>query len=187
MALVELKAALASAISDHQTLEQNIKSYAQEKQTQESRLRTLIAQVSAKQTELNNALTQESSEALTVELNNLHSQKQACETLIRNITNYMKDKSHSEKTKASYRVQDAQKALLLFVYEDIKTQLDVLTDEQKELLKDFVVIDKMVADSMTSGRRSSYYLGSAFDAIYGELRGEAFTAHQTLMLEKYTA
>lgn len=187
MSLIDLKSALASAKSAYQTLEQDIRNYGQEKLTQEARLRTLKVKVAAKQKELGQALTQESSESLTVELNELKSQQQACETLIQNISNYLKDKASNDKTKASRLVEGAQKNLLLFVHQEIKTQLDILTDEQKELLKDFVVINKMISGDLPDSTRSTYHLGCAFDSIYGELKGNAFTEHQSQMLKKYTA
>ncbi|UQV24780.1 glyoxalase [Vibrio sp. J383] len=185
MSLQELKTALQEAKNAYTAKESEIKGHIDEKRTQESRLKTLGSQLHSKQTELRNALSQSSAETLTTELNALESQKQACETLINNISNYLKGQANNEKTQASERIESAEKALLLFVYKDIKSQLNILSDEQKELLKDFVVISTTLSSSLPGSPRPSYYLGSAFDALYGQLKGPEFRAHQAKMLAKY--
>ncbi|WP_285347017.1 hypothetical protein [Vibrio parahaemolyticus] len=92
MSLTELQTALADAKTAYQEKDQEIKGYIAEKSTQETRLKTLESQVTAKQQELRVAMSQATAEALTTELNTLKSQKQACETLVTNISNYLKVK-----------------------------------------------------------------------------------------------
>ncbi|EJG1819092.1 glyoxalase [Vibrio parahaemolyticus] len=187
MSLLELKTAVQTAKAAYTAKEQEIRNYVNEKHTQESRLKTLTSQVTAKRTELRNALSQSSAETLTTELHNLESQKSACETLISNITNYLSSKARNEKDQAAQLIKSAETDLLLFVYQDILSQLNVLSDEQKALLKDFVVIGRMLSESLPGQPRPSYYLGYAFDVLYGELRGEAFSEHKDQMLAKYTS
>ncbi|EMF7446839.1 glyoxalase [Vibrio parahaemolyticus] len=187
MPLTELQTALADAKTAYQEKDQEIKGYIAEKSTQETRLKALETQITAKQQELRAAMSQATAEALTTELNTLKSQKQACETLVTNISNYLKVKARSEKEQAQGRIQSAEKNLLLFVYQDIQSQLNVLSDEHKALLKDFVVIGRMLSESLPGQPRPSYYLGYAFDVLYGELRGEAFSEHKEQMLAKYTS
>ncbi len=186
MTLTELQTALSDAKTAYQVKDQEIKGYIAEKSTQEARLKTLDSQVTTKQQELRTAMSQTTAEALTTELNTLKSQKQACETLVTNISNYLKVKARSEKEQAQSRIQSAEKNLLLFVYEDIKNQLNVLTSEQVELLKDFVVIGRQISSSLPDSVRNTYYLGCAFDVIHGELKGTDYSAHLEQVMTKYT-
>ncbi|ELB2073749.1 glyoxalase [Vibrio parahaemolyticus] len=186
MTLMELQTALSDAKTAYQEKDQEIKGYIAEKSTQEARLKTLESQVTAKQQELRAAMSQTTAEALTTELNTLKSQKQACETLVTNISNYLKVKARSEKEQASNLIQSAEKDLLLFVYDDVKSQLNVLTSEQIELLKDFVVIGRQISSNLPDNVRKTFYLGCAFDVIHGELKGADYTAHFEQVMTKYT-
>ncbi|HGI9201461.1 TPA: glyoxalase, partial [Vibrio cholerae] len=141
MSLSTLQAELASAKTEYEAKELEIRNLFSEKNTQERRLQTLVAQVAAKRKELSNALSQSSAETLTSELQSLESQYQACQTLINNISNYLTVKAGLDKKNASELVERAQKNLLNFIYNSIKSELKVLTDEQVELMKDFVVIE----------------------------------------------
>ncbi|ENM3928665.1 glyoxalase [Vibrio cholerae] len=187
MSLSTLQAELASAKTEYEAKELEIRNLVYEKNTQVRRLETLVAQVAAKRKELSNALSQSSAETLTSELQSLESQHQACQTLINNISNYLTVKAGLDRKNASELVERAQKNLLKFIYSSIKSELRVLTDEQVELMKDFVVIDKMIRSELADGARQSYFLGSVFDELYGQLKGSDFTSHQGKMLKKYDA
>ncbi|MCO4751797.1 glyoxalase, partial [Vibrio cholerae O1 biovar El Tor] len=149
MSLSTLQAELASAKTEYEAKELEIRNLFSEKNTQERRLQTLVAQVAAKRKELSNALSQSSAETLTSELQSLESQYQACQTLINNISNYLTVKAGLDKKNASELVERAQKNLLNFIYNSIKSELKVLTDEQVELMKDFVVIEKLIRSELS--------------------------------------
>ncbi|HBC2275158.1 TPA: glyoxalase, partial [Vibrio cholerae] len=116
MSLSTLQAELASAKTEYEAKELEIRNLFSEKNTQERRLQTLVAQVAAKRKELSNALSQSSAETLTSELQSLESQYQACQTLINNISNYLTVKAGLDKKNASELVERAQKNLLNFIY-----------------------------------------------------------------------
>lgn len=109
MSLSTLQAELASAKTEYEAKELEIRNLFSEKNTQERRLQTLVAQVAAKRKELSNALSQSSAETLTSELQSLESQYQACQTLINNISNYLTVKAGLDKKNASELVERAQK------------------------------------------------------------------------------
>lgn len=186
MSLTELQTALTNAKTASQEKDVEIQGYVAEKNAQETRLKTLESQVTDKQKQLRTAMSQEAAETLTAELDALKSQKQACATLIHNITNYLQSSARTEKSLASDLIITSQNNLLLFVYEDIKDQLKVLTNEQIELLKDFVVISRLLSAHLPDSERKTYHLGCAFDVLYGELKGADFTVHQEQMMTKYT-
>ncbi|HFF2968197.1 TPA: glyoxalase, partial [Vibrio cholerae] len=123
MSLSTLQAELASAKTEYEAKELEIRNLFSEKNTQERRLQTLVAQVAAKRKELSNALSQSSAETLTSELQSLESQYQACQTLINNISNYLTVKAGLDKKNASELVERAQKNLLNFIYNSIKSEL----------------------------------------------------------------
>lgn len=185
MSLIDLQMAVQTAKENHHAKEVEIRSYREEKQAQTARLKTLRSQLSSKQTELRSALTQSAAESLTTEVNKLKEQYQACETLISNIEGYLKIKANDELIKASKEVDAATNALFHFVYRDIKSNLDVMSDAQKDLMKDFVVISQMLSSSLPNKKHFSYYLGHVFDDLYGDIRGDDFTNHKAQMLEKY--
>ncbi|HDI3153166.1 hypothetical protein [Vibrio cholerae] len=187
MSLSTLQAELASAKTEYEAKELEIRNLFSEKNTQERRLQTLVAQVAAKRKELSNALSQSSAETLTSELQSLESQYQACQTLINNISNYLTVKAGLDKKNASELVERAPKNLLNFIYNSIKSELKVLTDEQVELMKDFVVIEKLIRSELSDSVRQSYFLGCVFDELYGQLKGSDFTSHKEKMLKKYDA
>lgn len=95
----------------------------------------------------------------------MESQYQACQTLINNISNYLTVKAGLDKKNASELVERAQKNLLNFIYNSIKSELKVLTDEQVELMKDFVVIEKLIRSELSDSVRQSYFL-DAFSMNY---------------------
>ncbi|EGR2505746.1 glyoxalase, partial [Vibrio cholerae] len=107
MSLSTLQAELASAKTEYEAKELEIRNLFSEKNTQERRLQTLVAQVAAKRKELSNALSQSSAETLTSELQSLESQYQACQTLINNISNYLTVKAGLDKKNASELVERA--------------------------------------------------------------------------------
>ncbi|MGO2233500.1 MAG: hypothetical protein ACTH5B_05455 [Marinomonas sp.] len=186
MSLSELQAAVQDAQAAYQAKEQEISGYHDEKYTQTIRLKNLDSQVAAKKKALKSALTQSSAETLTTEFNALKEQHQACGTLVSNIESYLKNQANNEKIEASQAVDKAKMALMKFVYEDIKSQLDVMSPEQKELMKDFVVISKIITPTLDPGSvRSSYHLGLIFDVLYGELKGPEFNTHSSQMMAKY--
>ncbi|CSB18911.1 transcriptional regulator [Vibrio cholerae] len=104
-----------------------------------------------------------------------------------NISNYLTVKAGLDKKNASELVERAQKNLLNFIYNSIKSELKVLTDEQVELMKDFVVIEKLIRSELSDSVRQSYFLGCVFDELYGQLKGSDFTSHKEKMLKKYDA
>ncbi len=59
-------------------------------------------------------------------------------------------------------MERAQKNLLNFIYNSIKSELKVLTDEQVELMKDFVVIEKLIRSELSDSVRQSYFLVMTF-------------------------
>lgn len=185
MSLSELQTAVQDAQAAYQAKEQEISGYHDEKYTQTIRLKSLDSQVAAKNKALKSALTQSSAETLTTEFNALKEQKQACETLVSNIESYLKHQANGERSAASGAVDKAKQALLAFVHGDIKSQLSILTEEQEELMKDFVVISQMISGSFAPGTHRSRYLGLVFDEIHGELAGALFTEHQEQMMAKY--
>ncbi len=108
MSLSTLQAELASAKTEYEAKELEIRNLFSEKHSRR-RLQTLVAQVAAKRKELSNALSQSSAETLTSELQSLESQYQACQTLINNISNYLTVKAGLDKKNASELVERAQK------------------------------------------------------------------------------
>ncbi|EAQ65848.1 hypothetical protein MED121_01515 [Marinomonas sp. MED121] len=185
MSLSALQTAIQNAQIAYQEKEKEIQSYQDEKITQSIRLKKLGTQVTYKEKELKGALTQPAAETLTAECNALKEQYQACETLISNIENYLKNKANNDKVAASEVVKRAEQDLLKFVHKGIKSQLSTLAAEQEMLMRDYVVISEMISGSFPPGTRRSRYLGLVFDDLYGSLAGASFKEHQEKMMTKY--
>ncbi|SHO55020.1 hypothetical protein [Vibrio quintilis] len=145
----------------------------------ESKLALLKGDVLSRETEINSLFEPSDVETAKTELLKATESVKSCEKAIENLQNFLKITSVSISSNISGQISELKKEIFDAKNDELLEQLS-LTDEQISLLKEFVVINQLAP------RRDSYgyYIGSAFGARYGELRGDEWKSVKNGLLEK---
>ncbi|MDC5755219.1 hypothetical protein OPW41_08870 [Vibrio europaeus] len=182
MSMTELRAKLVAKRNELSTAKADLVQKRTDKKTQEDRLVTLKGELQALVIAKRQALDETAIETICQQISGKEQEQKQCETLISNLQNHTQNILPRKIGALEEDIRSILAAMLETHYQDILEHFQSMSPSDVKLMKDFVVVTARIQSR--GYKFHGYGLGGVFTAINGELTGQAFTEHETQMMDE---